>query len=173
MHRLSSLFRALAASLAVLPLLVAGAAAEDIRVTPYGQAGYWQILAIFDAEQRFDHCMATVQYRSGARLSLNAHADGRVQMQVHDPAWPARDLPKVPASLTLSEQRLEGVAASMSGRSLFIEMTSLELALWRESRSLLVETPHEIISLGLNGAAAAVDGAEQCRAAGGVPPKQG
>lgn len=167
MHQIFQLIRTLVASAAALPLLTGTAMAEDIGVVPYGQAEYWQILAIFDAEQRFDHCMATVQYRSGARLSLNAHADGRVQLQVHDPDWPARNLPKVAASLTLNERRLDSVAASISGQSLFIEMTSLELALWRQSSSLLAETPFEIVSFALNAPGAAADGAEQCRAAGG------
>lgn len=137
-------------------------ASDELTIVPFGQVGYWQILSIHEANGRLDHCMATVEYGSGRRVSFNAHASGGWGFQIHDPSWPARELPALQAALTVNDVKIDGVPAALIGRSLFLELNDAQLAHIRQGAGLLIDTPYEIISMQLHKPASATDAAADC-----------
>lgn len=141
----------------------AGKADDDLTILPYGTVGYWQVLSVHEANGRLDHCMATVEYGSGKRVSFNAHAAGGWGFQIHDPAWPSRDEPASVAAITVNEVRMEGVPAAFVGRSLFLELDAEHLDHVRAGETMLIDTVHEVISLQLYKPTEATDAAIACR----------
>lgn len=140
-----------------------GLASDELTIVPFQNVGYWQILSVHEANGRLDHCMATVEYGSGKRVSFNAHAVGGWGFQIHDPSWSPRDLPALTAAITVDDVRLEGVPAALVGRSLFLELNDQELDHIRAGDTILVDTALEIISLQLYKPREATDAAIACR----------
>jgi hypothetical protein len=151
----------LAASVSVL---TPARASDELTIVPFGQVGYWQILSIHEPNGKLDHCMATVEYGSGRRISFNAHASGGWGFQIHDPDWPARELPGLKSSLTVNDVRLVDVPTAFIGRSLFLELNEEQLSHVKLGVGLLVDTPYEIISLQLHKPTAAANAAANCLA---------
>ncbi len=141
----------------------ASAADDDLTIVPYGNVGYWQILSVHEANGRLDHCMATIEYSSGKRVSFNAHSAGGWGFQIHDPSWPSRDLPSLAAAVTVNDVRMESVPAALVGRSLFLELNGQQLDRVRAGETILIETDYEAVSLQLYKPAEATDAAIACR----------
>ena len=110
------------AALSAASLAMAGhvSANDDLTIIPFGTVGYWQVLSVHEANGRLDHCMATVEYGSGKRVSFNARAAGGWGFQIHDPAWPSRDEPASSAAAELSKAATMGERVERVGDAIWI-----------------------------------------------------